>query len=374
MPRRETLTDVKVRALRAAEPGKRYDVWDALVPGLSLRVTDRGRKSWTVVSRLRGKPVRVTLGAYPALGLQTARNRARPTLEAISAGQDPRDRGLSFGAALDLYLAERKTGWGERHDRNVRCALDLHVRPKLGKRWLADVTRGDVATVLARIGQPVNANRVREYVSGFYSWAAERELVEANIVAPISRRTEKSRDRVYTDPEIRAVWNGCDSLGWPYGPLVRFLLVTAQRRGQARDMRWDAIDSERKVWNSPTKAKRLHPVPLSDLALELLEDAPKRGPVVFSVLGEHGITNWSYPTTKLKLVERVPPDFRLHDLRRTAATRMAELGVVPRVIDAVLDHVQGGVSGVYQRYGYLEEMRAALALWARRLREILRAT
>ena len=379
--RRENLTDVKVRKTKPAAAGARYDVWDSLVPGLSLRVTETGRKSWTVVGRVNGTTVRATLGPYPALGVSDARERARETLRAMYDGRRPvpRRSSLTLGDALDDYLKAKASTWKPSHATNVRSAFAVHVRPALKDFRLRAVTRGDVHELLDAVAEkhPVTANRVLAYLGGFFAWAVEREKADTNPCSGIRPPgEERPRDRVYSDPEIRAIWKACDTaLGWPYGPFVRFLLVTAQRKGQVVRFEYDQIDEARNVWTSRTKEDRLHPTPLSDLALEILADAKenRRGTFVFSVLGERGVTNLSYLARKIREAEGAPQDFRLHDLRRTAATRMAELGVSPWIVDAVLDHVAGGVTGVYQRYGYVEEMRTALHLWSRRLREILAA-
>jgi len=380
--RRAKLTDRTCRHLKPAPEGRRYDVWDTLCPGLSVRVTDRGRKSWTVLGRLHRRALRVTLGAFPALGVAAARVEARDALEKIAKGRNPlRSRAtLSFKEAFATYEKDRRSTWSVRHARNIHSAFVVHAEPAFGSYPLHTIERRQLVVLLADVARahPVAANRLREYLRTFFRWAIERELIEIDPTAVLRKPTrEKGRDRVYSDPEIRAVWNGCGVIGWPYGELVRFALVTAQRKGQVGEMRREQIDRARAIWTAPTKAGRLHPLPLSPLALEILADADANhalGPVVFSVFGKRGVTNWNYPTAKLRKLEGVPLDFRLHDLRRTAATRMQELGVRGEIVDAVLDHAKGGVSGVYQRYGYVEEMRHALTLWSDRLRQILAAS
>lgn len=374
---RETLTDLKIRKARPAKKGQRYDLWDALVPGLSLRVTDRGAKSWTVVGRLNGKALRVTIGPYPALGVAAARVRARSALEMLADGKNPRRSRRTtptVKTALDDYLKTRK--WLPRYRANVESAMRLYIRPAFDDMLVVDVERRDVTEWIRELTakHPARAHSVLSHLKTFFEWAHDGELIQVNPCVRMRAPSELvKRDRVYSDPEIRAIWRACETkpLRWPYGPMVKFLLVTAQRREQASAMKRDQVDDARGIWTSPTKEKRLHPIPLSDLAREILTDAPKRGAFVFSVTGERGTTNFSYIGRKMKEAEGVPDDFRLHDLRRTAATRMAELGVHPRVIDAVLDHVAGGVSGIYNRYAYVDEMRQALALWSGRLREIL---
>lgn len=374
--RRATLTDVAVKRLPRAPQGKRYDVWDALVPGLSVRVTDRGVKSWTVVGRVHGRPVRATLGAYPDLGVADAREDAREALKAMARGIHPRrlNRASEITLVNDIlpdYLKTRK--WTKLYRASVDSALKLYVQPALGRIPIEQVTKRDVAAMLAPISEkyPPRAGSVLSHTSAFFAWLLERDVIEANPCTTIRQPQLKSRDRVYSDPELRAIWQAALAIGRPYSQFIRLLLVTAQRRDQVGKMQWTQIDEGRRIWTSATKEKRLHPVPLSDLALSIVAECYKLGPFVMSVSGKRGVTDYSWIAKTIREGKGVPLDFRFHDLRRTAATRMAELGVKPWIVDAVLDHVQGGVSGIYNRYSYLDEMREALALWATRLPTIV---
>lgn len=372
---RVALTDIACR--RAKPRAARYDVWDAIVPGLTLRVTPAGAKSWTVVSRYRRKPLRVTLGPYPALPLAGAREKARETLEALQMGRDPRYARTATNVATAFKEFAEGGKWTPEHRINLLSALRVYVEPAFGRMLVTEVRRRDVAELLERIAKkhPARANSVHGYLRAFFRSLLERDLIEESPVASVRRPAEhRSRDRVYSDAELRAIWSATDrALGWPYGPLVRFLLVTAQRRGQAMKMRWTDVDEARGIWTSATKEGRLHPLPLSELAAEILVACPRYddGPYVFALMGARPATNIGIATDKVRAFPGAPSDFRLHDLRRTAATRMAELGVAPWVVDAILDHAAGGVTGVYQRYGYVEEMRHALSLWSDRLRVIL---
>lgn len=375
--RRAVLTDVAVKRLPGAPQGKRYDVWDALVPGLSIRVTDRAQKSWTVVGRVHGRPVRATLGAYPDLGIADAREDAREALKAMARGIHPRrlNRARAITLVDDVledYLASRK--WTKEYRTSVDSALRLYIKPALGKLPIEAVVRRDVSTMLAPIREkhPARAGSVLSHTSALFAWLLDADRIAANPCAGIRQPEAVSRDRVYTDPEIRAIWNAALAIGRPYSQFLRLLLVTAQRRKQVACMKWSEIDDARQLWTSPTKEKRLHPLPLSDLALEIVGECYKLGDFVMSISGKRGVTDYSWIAETVRAGAGVPADFRFHDLRRTAATRMAELGVKPWVVDAVLDHVQGGVSGIYNRYSYLDEMRHGLSLWSVRLREILR--
>lgn len=363
---RIALTEQVIRRLKPPASG-RADHWDALVPGLSLRITSRGARSWTVVGRLNGKVLRHTLGGYPAMPLAAAREQARDALEALQSGKHPAhaaQSGLACEAAWRLYLASRKHHSAD-HQKALKWAWKGYLQPLLGHLPLSKVQRSLVAPVLDSVAltKPTTAVKVHSYLRTFIAWTITRGYLDADPLAGLRPPAELvSRDRVYTDAEVRAIWRA--SLVVHQGLLVRLLLATAQRRMQVWGLDWGQVDPVRWVWTTPTKAGRLHPLPLSTLAQVLL--GPPGAGRVFRAR-----CNWGRLKDSLLKQPGVPPDFRLHDLRRTAATRMAELGVPPVVVDAVLDHAAGGVTGVYQRYGYLEEMRSALELWAARLRVIV---
>jgi integrase len=173
-----------------------------------------------------------------------------------------------------------------------------------------------------------------------------------------------------TDDELKAVWRSCEELGWPFGSLVRFLILTGQRRGEVAGMRWSELDLAGKAWMLPkerTKNNRAHAVPLSRQAVEILEKAPRFvGEFVFTLDGETPATGFGQAKTRLDAALTGAPHWTLHDLRRTVATSMARLGVAIPTVEKVLNHKSGsfrGIVGVYQRHDYASEMRAALELW-----------
>ncbi|MEZ5817407.1 MAG: site-specific integrase [Hyphomicrobiaceae bacterium] len=183
-----------------------------------------------------------------------------------------------------------------------------------------------------------------------------------------------SRERVLDADEMAAVWKGADLVGYPFGPIVKLLILTAQRRNEVSQMQWSQIDFEAATWSLPselTKNKRPHVVPLAPVALALLKSMPRMtSDYVFPARGEHPtFAHFSRGKSRLDALAGVS-EWTLHDLRRTAATHMAQLGVAPHVIERLLNHVSGtfgGVAGVYNRFQYLDEMRAALTLWQDRV-------
>jgi integrase len=195
---------------------------------------------------------------------------------------------------------------------------------------------------------------------------------------------ERPRDRVLTDDELRWLWRACDELEWPFGPLTKLLLLTAQRRDEVAGMEWSEVDLKRATWTLPgekVKNNRAHEVHLSAAALEVLKSVPHvSDSLIFTSTGSTPVSGFSRAKsrldTEMQMAKREElgkkadaiPDWILHDLRRTTATGMARLNFPPHVVDKVLNHVSGtirGVAAVYNRFEYLEERRTALEAWGR---------
>ncbi len=418
----EKLTDKKLKNLKAPKTG-RFEVWDQLVsddrtlPGtFGIRVTRKGAKSWVIMYRTldaaKGKiqQKRLKIGSYPAMSLAEARKAARDTLLDVSKGTDPAKvkqaaraellGAITFGDALNQFIdkyAKRETrGWKE-----TSRVFDKYVKPDLGDYRLDAVTTLQIRDLVEAKAEtaPYMANRMLAYLRKFFNWASEREMVDASPVSAIKPPgKENARDRILNDGEIRLAWNAFDKMGWPFGHAFTLLLITGQRRDEVTKMRWKDIDEKECLWTLPreaTKADRLHEVPLSDLAVEILQSVPRTSnEFVFSTNGKTPISGFSKakakadktaaflqlqadgqdrPTEK-QIAESMLPDWRLHDLRRTVASYMARLGTAPHVIEKVLNHSSGAISGVaavYNRYAYTEEKRAALDTWSRALEAIV---
>jgi integrase len=306
--------------------------------------------------------------------VETARAEALRLLGILSTGTDPFGQSLSgetFGAEVERYL-ERKSGVLKprsfietvRHLRNNSAPLH--------KLSLGDIDRRSVAVLLGQIEQasgPVARNRLRSSLSAFFAWAIQEGLTEVNPVTGTGKADEAaSRDRVLTPDELKRLWR---SLGdGHFADIVRLLLLTGQRRTEIGRLTWSEVDFDRKmIVLAPdrTKNSRSHEVPLSTQALAIIERQDQRTEFVFSKY-------MGWDAAKAKLDERVGiAPWRLHDLRRSAATYMAELGVQPHHIEAVLNHQSGhkaSVAGIYNRAKYSDEMRSALQRWADYLEKI----
>jgi integrase len=302
----------------------------------------------------------------------------------------------TFSAVAHDYL-ERHHRKNSRESTFLEAKRDIerNVLPKWRSRPIASISRRDVLDLIDGIvarGAEVQANRTLARLRALFNWAIEKDRVAASPVARMKLPTqERARDRALSDEELRWLWRACDEVGWPFGPLVKLLLLTAQRRDEVAGMEWLEIDLVKRVWTIPRhKAKndRVHEVQLSGAAIEILRSLPRIGDgLVFTTTGDTAVSGFSKSKRRLdaamlkakreELGSRkgdAIPRWMLHDLRRTAATGMARLNFPPHVVDKVLNHVSGtihGVAAIYNRFEYVEERRAALDAWARRVGNIV---
>jgi integrase len=360
-------------------------VFDDALPGFGLRLRDGGKRTWIVQYRVGTKQRRVTLGTDETLSADEARRRAKGALSKVHLGHDPQlekveARAVSattLAAIVERYLEERA---GQRLKPKtlsaVKRSLREHWKP-LHSLPLMKVARVDVASALGRISKehgPIAANRSRAYLSTLYGWAIAEGLADTNPIVGTNTAEEVSRDRVLSDDELRLVWSYAGD--GDYGPIVRLLILLGQRRGEVSAMRWSEIDLDKRLWRigaERTKNGRAHDVPLPDAAIALLTAHGRRDgrDLVFGSLEGpfqgHGFAKSALDGRIRDATRENLKPWRIHDLRRTVATRMADIGVLPHVVEAVLNHISGykaGVAGVYNRASYAAEKRQALDFWA----------
>jgi integrase len=259
----------------------------------------------------------------------------------------------------------------------TRRYLEKHFKA-LHKIPLAEIRRIDVANVLSEIKSPAAHNRARSTLSKFYSWAVGKGWCDVNpVVGTNKAEGESKREQTLTDDEIAAVWVAADQANG-YGTILKLLLLTGCRRDEIGGLRWTEVDLNARTITIPgsrTKNKQEHVVPLSDTANQILAGvAPREGREhVFGRTLAAGFSGWSSAKAEFDAVVKIK-DWRIHDLRRTAATQMAELGVQPHIIEACLNHISGhkaGVAGVYNKATYAPEKRKALDQWAHHLKTIV---
>lgn len=388
------LTKATVRRLHLPDGKNEAIVFDDALPGFGVRIRAGGKRTWIAQYRMGTKQRRVTLGTVDAVELDEARRRARNALAQAHLGTDPQAERAAARAQAAVTLRSV-----------VDCYMERHAAPRLKASTLADVDRylrrhwaplaampvnkigrAEVAARLARIAADNGkyaANRARAALSSLYAWAIAEGLADLNpVVGTRKAVAEVARDRVLTDAELAAALRHAGAASGDYGAILRLLVLTGQRREEVGGMAWAELDLAGESWRIPAeraKNGRAHVVPLSAPALAILRArAPGKGsPLVFGSR-EGGFSGWSKAKAALdarmaaELREAHGADaklasWRLHDLRRTAATRMAEGGVLPHVVEAVLNHVSGhkaGVAGVYNLASYATEKQAALNLWA----------
>lgn len=356
--------------------------YDAILPGLILRVGVK-RRTWQFRYHAGGSYHRKPLGHYPALELGEARDAARRLIERADKGvpidapvPHPRSSNtLTLGALLDRYEAMRlREGRRIKVLAKTQRALRRHLKPYLslpaGQFSKADLRA--VRDTMVEAGTAIEANRLLEALGPALRWAAEEDLIPVNFVPAIRRTAPRQRDRRLTKKEIAAIWQACEGLGRhkpakSYARMVRFLLVSAQRRDEAASLKFgDIIDGRWKQVEN--KASRPHTLTLPPLALALVGHGEAREYVFGGRSGKIG----AFSTLKRKLDEASGvTGWRLHDLRRTAASSLQDLGIRNEVVQAILNHAVPGVGGVYLRSELEKEKADALAVWATALTRIV---
>lgn len=403
MPRRNSkaLTDPGISKIGRAPKGKRTERFDALAPGLCLRVTDNGTKSWSVYYRLEGKHKRMTIGGWPAVTVADARERAREIKEQAKAGTNPKAvrQAAADAARTEAETAARKTfgAIAERYIRRECCdennqpvrlkrgpayaaVIRRRLLPKWKDRQMTDLRRGDLTEItdaLIDAGKPMAAHRVHEIVKRIFNWSMDRGDIELSPFAAMRPPVKKQpRDRILKDAEIKALWNTLGDMGYPFGSLQKLLLLLGQRRGEVAEMRWSEVTPDGRTWTIPAarnKMGREHLVPLPDAAVAILEGLPRfnEGDFVFTTTSGRrpvsGFSKCAARTTELSGIA----GWTIHDLRRTCRTGLARLGVPEIVAERVVNHAKQGLVKVYDLHEYEDEKREALSRWAQEVIDLV---
>jgi integrase len=372
-------------ALKLPSGKAEHFYWDDDLRGFGLRVRKDSHRTWVVGYRARGRYRRVTLGDVAKLSAEQARTDAKRIFGDLTRGIDPlaERQAQRLGAAktlrsvIDTYLKRKQATL---RPSSYRMAAAYLTKPRyfgpLHSSGITNIDRADVAVRLTRIEKesgPLVARAARAALAALFTSAWKAGIVPQNIVAATEAPAPaQDRERVLTDDELRLIWNGCANDA--YGAIIKLLMLTGCRREEIGGLRWDEIDRDGVLILPParTKNKRGHRLPLPPLAHRIIAAIPKRGDFLF---GSAGFTAWS--AGKRDLDERLAgkvDEWRLHDLRRTVATWMAEHGVEPHIVEAVLNHFDGhkaGDAGTYNRAPYAKQIRNALAIWADHVQSII---
>lgn len=365
--------------------------WDDEMPGFGLRLRAGGSRTFVAQYKIGSKHRRMTLGNAFKVTADDARKEAKKIFGKVAGKHDPADEraarvaeaSTGFGVTVADFLQAQAGRIRPRTLVETTRYLNKSFKPLHGLA-LASVTRAIVAAELRRIGKecgPVAADCARAKLSGFFAWAIGEGLCESNPVMGTNKAAgdTQSRARVLTDAEVVAIWNAADPKT-DFGKIVRLLFLTACRRNEIGGLKPSEIvlgDSLIALPGERTKNHLPHDVPLSAPAKAIVESVQSEGRAYAFGRGAAGFNNWDRAKQELDAVAQIGKPWTLHDIRRTVATRMADLGVQPHVIEAALNHVSGskrGVAGIYNRSTYAAEKRSALGLWAAHLRVIAGAT
>jgi integrase len=369
------------------EPGKADQLFfDDQLAGYAVRLRAGGKRTFVFQYRLGQKQRRSTLGTVDSLTEPEARRRAKVALSKVTLGLDPQSEkaerraqaARTVGAIVEAYLADA--------ERRLKANSFIELRRYLTQYWkpiweipLNGLERADVAarlTILAGKRGGYAVNKARTALGSMFRWAIQQGIAQHNpVVGTAQPGVERPRERVLADNELALIWR---ILGvGDYADVVRLLILTGARREEIGGLTWDEIDFDGATWTLPgsrSKNRRSHVVPLSPTAIGILR-ARQGGGRNFVFGRKRSFVGWSKGKQALDArieaagAPSIKP-WRLHDIRRTVATRLADLGVLPHVIEAILNHASGhkaGVAGIYNRATYAKEKREALNLWGEHL-------
>jgi len=408
------LTARGVPAIRPSSSPTFY--WDTKLVGFGLRVLPKGAKAWVVTYRVptRQYARRFTIGPYPKLSLAKARKRAKGDLAKAAIGQDPaaakienreqvRHTVKALFEAYEKHAEVRRKGGEFRSWPEIRRSLERDVLTEWASRPVTEIRRRDVIELVTQkaLAGRTAANRLQAHLSMLFAYGVEADWLPANPAAGLRKRSEQPRTHVLSDDDLRAFWAELEAdtpielsrgttaktkrvmpseTGQTLRDLFKFLLIGGQRLGETSRMRWANVDLDAKLWTIPgaeTKNGHPHRVPLSEPAIELLKARETRAhPVATFVFPSGSNRNssawvWSKRTAPV-LGKNAGVAFTAHDLRRTVATGMGDLGIDADTIGLVLNHRKPGVTTRHYDHSTREAAtRAALDRWAQRLNHIV---
>ena len=380
MPRVK-LTAAKIRTLSTEQDDELF--LDETLPGFAVRVRATGAKAFAYYYKIAGMTRRCRIGTVSAnvtdAEVAAARKTAKTLAAQVQLGGDPaveRQQKIeqatdTFGKLVEKYLEFQKSQVRESTLAEIKRHLEAHAKP-LHKTPLHAVNQKAVTdrlNVIAKDSGDVAANRVRANMSAMFGWAMGEGLVKLNPVTHTNKRKETPRDRVLTDDELRIIWNATGAEH--FGVIVKVLLLTGQRRNEIAGLRWDEIDFDEGIITLPTSRTKnddRHTIPMSDTVHDLLKGVERKDgrPFVFGYR-DNPFSGFSKSKIELDKTTGKMERWTLHDLRRTAVTGMAELGIEPHYIEAIVNHKTGhksGVAGIYNRAQYAPHKAAALTRWA----------
>ncbi len=362
------------RVIDSLSPAKDWDVrWDSELSGFGIRLYSGGKKSFVLSYRVMGQKKLMVIGSYGSLTLDEAKNIAKVKLVEIIQGKDPgldkqkKSKTLSMTEFANLYMEnyakKHKKSWSEDQRR-----LEKNILPTLSKRKIQSITRNDILSIHNIMGAraPYEANRTIRLLSKMFEIAKEWNYLDhsnSNPAKGIKLFKEEKRDRWLTHNELPQLIEAVDQEQNLYARIAIWLyLLTGVRKSELLTAKWTDIDFERKELRlNDTKAGRVHYVPLSEAAIDLLSRVPRleENPYIIpgSIKGKH-MVNISKPWLRIRKAARLE-DVRLHDLRRTVGSWLAQSGNSLHLIGKVLNHSNQSTTAVYARFAQ-DDVRNAL--------------
>jgi integrase len=367
---RTKLTEQRVADLPKPSRGASY-TYDSSAPSLAIRVTAAGVRSFVVVKKINGKTQRITLGRFPGLRLDDARQGARRITGELAQGNDPvallkaaRARKVTLADLWPAYLAhlkQRNRTWARDEER-----WETAVSPALGRKALSVIGRADCQALIDKIGvtRPISANRVASFLSAFLNFAVRTDRLQINPARGLIRFREEARARIIKTDELQRLLTAIEAEGEPWAGAFKMLLFTGARRGSVASMHWDDIDLPSGIWTIPAKIaknKTATPLPLTEPAIALLEQRIKRRagePWVFpSPVGDGHLVG--LPKAWARILKRAEiTGLRIHDVRRSVGTALARTGASPHIIATGLGHRSIASAKAYVRLAGEDARRA----------------
>lgn len=364
-PRKAKLNEMTVT--RTRPEAKPFLIWDTKQAGLALAIQPSGQRSFKCIYKVHGRPRWLTLGDTRAIGLVDARLMAQETMLAVARGLDPagekraqRHRG-TFAEVASNYVEQ----YAKKHNKSWKQADALvrkHLIPTWGKLPAHAIARADVRALMGKIEAPIVANQVLAAASAIFSWAIKQDIMTVHPCKGIDRNATTSRDRILSDSEVPLFWAAVDGAGLVASSALKMILLTGQRPGEVRHMRWEHIRDG--WWELPgaptadgwpgTKNGDSHRVWLPKAALAIIEQLKPDGDTAGLVF-----TNARGGPMKLDKPMRaaVKLDATPHDLRRTHGSTVTALGFGRDAMNRIQNHKEGGIASVYDRHGYADENR-----------------